>query len=68
MSMKKNVCKVFIFLSQLYFKDKETFLHTMSIERLNYFVLLCPVFQGRPQYIQIATINMYLLIELRHNI
>ena len=26
------------------------------------------VFQGRPEYAQITTINMYLLIEIRHNI
>ena len=24
-------------------------------------------FQGRPQYTQITTINMYFLIEIRHN-
>ena len=28
----------------------------------------CPIFQGRPQNTQIATINMYLLIEIRHDI
>ena len=27
-----------------------------------------PIFQGRPQYTLIATINMYLIIEIRHNI
>ena len=27
-----------------------------------------PIFQGRLQYAQITTINMYLLIKIRHNI
>ena len=29
---------------------------------------LCPIFQGKPQLTEITTINMYLLIEIRHNI
>ena len=28
----------------------------------------CLIFQGRPQYTQIKTINMYLLHEIKHNI
>ena len=27
-----------------------------------------PTFQGRPPYLQISTMNMYLLIEIRHDI
>ena len=27
-------------------------------------IFRCPIFQGRPQYIQITTINMYLLREI----
>ena len=34
----------------------------------NYKVFGCSLFQGRPQNTHIATINIYLLIEIRHNI
>ena len=30
-------------------------------------ILGYPSFQERPQYTQITTVNMYLLIEIRHN-